>query len=541
MYKVIEMGIISSKHKLDIVAHLPPELVLQVISHLSIKEVCQCTLVSKHWNHVISHLAPYWTTATSKVIGLSRHSLSTIHHWNSPKQFFIAAVSRQEEVRGLHLSPSHIRHSIAQELVFTHCLDARQQCIIRVQTMAETDNSNHRYELVVDRIVGIPQIPDGICSQPVACLALDKQTQVLWASIDNNLLYWVTNVGFWNCYDLLAKDTVFSCRVPLLREDRGVVVTKCKNCSMVVLSFWFPSHNAHAHQTVYIFQAVKLGDSTSMPVQLGLQKRVQRKHCHEVYIEEDSRYRIRNSCLVSTSEEKDTNVCQSHSLILQCDSSIMVHSVHTNTPADNETNAPGISFSKPSCITCDYRLSHCSDNSINRSHNSEISISSDGSLLGQVFNKRLYIWCINKTKNVELVSNSPLSGKYDCSCTSVKLVAVGRLFSIVAYMDNGYLLDYKLQVVHTNTGHVLSEFRRVERFFNWSLCCQIDPLHKFCFLHDEDNWLNDVGARIPSTPVTTVHNHHGRIHMEALQLRATVNQTTWSKHWKCAVNYGLRE
>lgn len=530
------MGGINSKQKLDIVAHLPPELVLEIVSYLPLGEVAKCSLVSKHWNLIISHLTLYWITAASKIIGFLKYPRTIPVHWSSPKQFFIAVTNRKAEVQSLRLIPSHIRHSVPQELAFTQCLDAGQHCITRVQTLTEKDD-HHTYELVVDQLVGIPHIPDGICSQTIACLPLDRDTPVLWACIDDGLLHWVTTTGQWSCYDLVTKNTIFDCQVPLLKEDHRIVVTKCKDCSMVILSFWFPSHNSVPRETVYIFQAVRLGDRQSIPVQLGPVKKVQRKHCHNVFIEVDSRYWIRSSHLVSTSADKDGRACHSHSLAFQCDSSVMVHLVHTDW---EKKDTPIIHVSKPSCIYCDYQLGHDSQDFILRSIDSEVVVSSDGSLLGQVFNNRLHVWHISKSNKFEMVSNSSLCENHTSSCDSVKLVAIGHAFSIAAYMSKGYLLDYKLQVLQTNTGQVLSEFRRAERFFNWSLCCQLDPLHKFYFLHDEDDWLNDACADIPATPVTTVHNHHGRMHMEALQLRQTSEQT-WSKNWTCAINYGLKE
>lgn len=537
------MGGINSKQKVDIISLLPTELVLGIVSYLSTGEVAKCSLVSKHWNLIISNLTSYWIAAASKIIGFLQSPPSITEHWSSPKQFFIAVASRKAEVQDLQFMPSHIRHTVPRELVFTQCLDAGQQCIVRVQTLAAAEESaddNHcRYELVVDQLGGIPQILDGICSETIARLPLDEQTHILWAHIENGLLYWVTTAGQWSCYDLLTQNILFDSQIALLKfEDQRIVVTKCKDCSMVVLSFWFPCHNTHPRQTSYIFQTVRLGDRCSIPVQLGPVKKVQRKHCHNVFIEDDSRYWTRSSHLVSTSADKEGRVCLSHSLIFQCDSSVMVHSVHT----DGEKKVtPIINFSKPSCIYCDFQLGHDSQDFIPRSIDSEVVASSDGSLLGQVLNNELYIWGINKSNKFEMVSHSSLSANHTSSCNSVQLVAVGRAFSILAYMDKGYLLDYKLQVLQTSTGKVLAEFRRVERFFNWSLCCQIDPLHKFYFLHDEDGWLSDVCADIPPTPVVTVHNHHGRMHMEALQLMRTDQQTTRSKNWRCAINYGLRE
>ncbi len=537
MKLLCKMGGINSRKKLDIIAELPQELVLEIVSYLSIREVAKCSLVSKNWNSIMSNCS-YWNTAASKIISFLKHS--PFIHWSSPKQFFISVLQRKADIQGLHLTPSHIRHSVPQELLFTQCLNTGQHCIIRTQTLTKEENGNdHTYdELVVDQLVGIPHIPDGICSDTIACLPLDEQTHIIWACVENDLLYWVTTGGQWTCYDLVSKSIVFDCNVPLLKDDQRIIVTKCKDCSMAVLSFWFPCHNAYPRQTVYIFQAVRLGDKHSTSVQLGPLKKVQRKHCHNVFMETDSRYWTRCSRLVSTSEDKDSGVCRSHSFVLQSDSSVMVHSLQ----ADYEKkDIPIINFGNPSCIYCDFQLGHDSQDFIPRSLDSEIVVSSDGSLLGQVFNNRLYIWRISKkTNKFEIVSNSLLSHNHTSSCNSVKLVAIGRAFSILAYMDKGYLLDYKLQVLQTNTGEVLSEFRRVERFFNWSLCCQIDPLHKFSFLHDEDDWLNDVHGKIPACPIITVHNHHGRIHMEALQLRGTKDQT-WSKNWRCAINYGLRE
>ena len=539
--------------KFDILSHLPPELVLEIISYLSMREVAKCTLVSREWSHLIAHLTPLWSNAAATIVGISRNTaLMSVGSFTSPKDYFIMAVKHKNTVKSTNLTPTHVRHTISKELRFTHCLDARQGSVVQIQKISQTDNRKHRFELAVDKLVRANHSPDGTVLQNVAILPIENLSHIVWAHTTDKHLYWVNTSGLWSGYDLNSKKTVFTWKNPLLKEGRGVTVVKCNCCSMVVVSHWFPVCSQEYYST-YALQILRLGDGQTQQ-NLVQWKVVQKKHNHEFFAHHDSRYWLRRSFVLSNAQKNQDGVCRSHTLVLQGDCCTMVQALETNTRdlweiEENNSNDMGIEFGKPYCINCDHHMQYDEQTAVSiRSVISEVTHSSDEELLGQVFNNRLYVWQLNKQKSpldrprsdLNLMSNSPLHRNQTGRCNSVKLIALGHVLSIVAYIDSSYLMDYTLQIVHTHTGEVLSEFRRIEKFYNWSLCCQIDPFHKFYFMYKDDKWLNDIQYQVPQTPITTVHNHHGKVHMEAIQLKRTVMQS-WRKHWRCAVNYGLRE
>lgn len=550
------MGNAIPATKFDILSHLPPELVLEIISYLSVREVAKCTLVSRKWSHLIAYLTPFWSSAAAKFVGLSKNIISTsIGSFSSPKDYFILAVKHKNTVKSIKLTPTHIRHPIPKELLFTHCLEAKQGSIVQIQKISQTENRKQRCDLVVDKLTRANYSPDGTVSKNVAILTIKNLSHIVWAHVTDTHLYWVNTNGLWSGYDLNSKKTVFNWKNPLLKEGRGVTVGKCNSCSVVVISHWFPTALcSQDYYSTYALQILKLGDRPQSQQNLVQWKVVQKKHNHDFFAHHDSRYWLRQSFVLSNADENQDGVCHSHTLVLQGDCCTMVQALETSTKdlGEIEDNDMGVGFGKPYCINCDHHMLYDEETAVSiRSVSSAVTHSSDEELLGQVFNNRLYVWQLNKFKNqdsqldrprsdLKLRSNSSLVRNQTGTCSSIKLVALGHALSIVAYINSSYLMDYTLQIVHTHTGEVLSEFRRIEKFYNWSLCCQIDPFHKFYFMYRDDKWLNDIQCQVPQSPVTTVHNHHGKVHMEAIQLKKTVMQS-WRKHWRCAVNYGLRE
>lgn len=543
------MGNITGAPKFDIVSILPVELVLEIVSYLSLQEVARCTLVSRKWNQVIANLTPVWCCAASRTVGLSKTTFSTsVESFTSPKQFLVMAMRHTDGVKNIRLIPTHVYHSIPNEVQFTQCLEAKQTSVIHIRKLNQTDITQPRFELVVNKLTNTNKSQGQVVSQNIATLPIANRSRIVWAHVSDKDLYWVSTSGVWCRYDLSAKKTLVTMKTPLLKEGRGVTVAKCKTCSMVVASHWFSTtqdnHSAYAVQVQNISMDDRLTQGS-----LVQWKVVQKTHTHELFVNHDSRYWLREGFVVSNKLTKTHGVCHSHTLVLQADSCTMVQTLETfANPEDNKSVK--VEFGKPYCINCDHHLLPKKDipNGV-CSISSEVTLSSDETLLGQVLANRLHVWQLKNLKekdslleslDLKLMSNSVIFQNQTGVCNSVRLVALGHVLSIIAYTDTSYLMVYTLKIVQTHTGVVLSEFRRIEKFYDWSFCCQIDPFHKFYFMCGDDQWLNDIQSRVPESLVTTIHNHYGKIHIETLQLKETAIQS-WRKHWRCAINYGLRE
>ena len=449
--------------------------------------------------------------------------------------------------------------------------------IVRSQKLKNDDDGNincNGYELLLERVASLNFQNSGtdLEVEPVGTYSLVNDSSVAWAHAVGDRLYWVTRDGSWRGINVKTRKELFSWKNNLLNNGCGVTFACCKECSMLVASQWMPlAGEDNTNQSAYAVQVVSLGreDGEGTPRELIGWKMFQSNHNHSLFLHHDSRYWIRETIVTSSSKSNVSGHCQQHTLVLQSDQCTVTHTIEilegnklvANAWSKGEsqdlnlkTNQLQVNIGAGQCINCEYDMKY-SDESVEKHHtrnvSSGVNISSDKSLLGMVFKSELHVWkflphrdkhghrgsMCSKNNSLELVSKATLKPKSESSVgstsNSIKLVALGHNLSIIAYHHDTYVMDYQLNVVMTHSGEVVMEFRRIERFYDWSLCCQVDPLHKFYFMTLDEEWLNKVQANniVPLTPIVTVHNHHGRMHIEAIQCYRP--HQSWRKHWRC--------
>lgn len=575
------MGNLNSAAKFDIISNLPRELVAIIICHLSQRDVANCLLVSHSWNDIIRNLAPYWWSAIERHIGLSREAIvRSAASFSTPKALFIAAKKYKAQVCSNKLRSSPVDYFPAMDLQFTLCMEAKEMMIVRSQKLKENSvdsmlDQNCQYGILVERI---NQFISQDCGteleiEPVATFPLVNDTSVAWAHVAGDNVYWVTRRGIWRGVNYKSQEEIFSWKNNLLNNGCGVTVACCKDCFMLVASQWMPlSAEDSANKSAYALQVVSLGstreegEEEGKPRELVSWKMFKANHSHPLFLHHDSRYWIRETVITSKSHhgrQKSGTLCHKHTLVVQSDHCTVVHTIEAEENINNSAqNATGlrqdahVRIGAGECINCTYNLKY-SDESGQDKHpyntrniSSAVNISADESLLGMIFQKELHVWKFSldsatcNAKNIaatglELISKASLKSKSDSSVgaggpsNSITLVALGHNLSIIAYHNDTYVMDYHVNVVMTHTGEILMEFRRIERFYDWSLCCQVDPLHKFYFMMLDEEWLNTIQPNnpIPTTPIVTLHNHHGRLHTEAIQCYKP--EQIGRKHSKC--------
>ena len=547
--------------KFDIISNLPPELLLAILSYLPIKDVTRCTLVCQNWFNIIAHLGVFWKSRAES-LGLTRDAVLRWHgipSFRSPRDFYIAAIKYKKHLKSNKLISSSVEHAIPNEELFTLCLYANKSTLVRIQKTTDAVNQNCSNQLVVERVSSVrPQ--NIITTDKTSEISLHRDTKVVWAHVKGNNLYWISRCGTWSGYNLKTNQEVFTWNNPLLKEGHGITVTSCNNCSIFVASHWVPTYSDMTDScntgSAYSLQIVKLAECEGDHSRVILNwKLFQQNHNHSTFVQHDSRYWLRRTHILSCSSghTKEDGVCNTHRLILQCDCCVIVQTIEVQSLSD--TGEFQLLTREPVCINCKFSMEYSELKPPVNRISSEVTLSSDQLLMGQVFDKKLYVWKFNEqyqndflsnhhhqtTDYIKLSSLSVLPG-YEMSamCKGVKLAALGHILTIVAYLDDTHVMEYKVQIVLTKTGEVLFEFRRIEKFYNWTICCQIDPLHRFYFMCDSNSdWLNLVQCNIPDVPIVTVHNHNGKLHLEALQCNRIATQT-WRKYWRCAINFGFR-
>ena len=532
---MIQMGNANSS-KFNILSNLPPELVLLIISYLHINDVAHCLLVCSRWHEVISYLSPYWISVAVRVIGLSKNAATrcaSLSTFTSPRSFYIAAKKHKVKVKSMRFKYSMVDLQPSEEVLYTNYLSVRGNVLVRTQKVIDSDGQ--KMELVVEKLqrknYGNVQSIASICTLPI-CQG-PWSSGIVWAQVARGCLFWVTTDGVWNGHDLKADRRLFCWKEHLLRDGHGVCITCCDNCFLTVVAYWSPvSPSEKSHLSTCSLQIVKLGsrDGESTSEQILPWKSFQTNHNHRVFVNHDSRYWIRQGFVLSDSETKCDGVCDSHKIVLQSDCCTTIQRLQM----------PEAKLTDPKCIHCHYSLESRELRNVNQ--NSKVALSSDSQLMGMVFNRRLYVWKLKEQIATQLIS----SGSLTCVQMSnvVNLVALGHVYSVVAYLTGTHVMDYTLHVILTQTGETLIEYRRIEKFYNWSFCCQLDPLHRFDFLCDHDSeWLDDVQHSIPAMPLSTVHNHHGRVHLESVALSSDKPNLfqSWRRHWRCAINHAYRK
>ena len=491
--------------------------------------------------------------------------------FSTPKALFIAAKKYKAQVGSNKLRSSPVDYSLAMELQFTLCMEAKDMTIVRSQKLKEKNidgvlNQNCQYGLLVERVSQFTSdCGTDIEIEPIATTLLASDTSVAWAHVAGDNVYWVTRHGDWRAINYKSQQEIFSWKNNLLNNGCGVTVACCKDCSMLVASQWMPLTGDNVKQSAYALQVVSLGSEEKeaegnyyKPRELISWKTFQAHHNHPLFLHHDSRYWIRETLVTSKSHgtQKNGTLCHKHTLVVQSDRCTMVHTIELedadiakNSMESQDAREQHVKIGAGQCINCTYELKYSNESRekhYTRNISSGVNISSDESLLGMVFEKELHVWKFSPdsathstNKNaIELVSKASLESKSESNSgggasNSIQLAALGHNLSIIGYLYDAYMMDYRLHIVMTYTGEVLMEFRRIERFYDWSLCCQVDPLHKFYFMTLDEEWLNDIQLNntVPSTPIVTVHNHHGRIHAEAIQCYKPGQ--SWRKHRRC--------
>ena len=578
-------GMGNSSAKFDIISNLPRELVAIIICQLSQRDVANCLLVSHSWNDIIRYLAPYWWSAIERHVGLSREAIvRSAASFSTPKALFITAKKYKAQVGSNKLRSSPVDYFPAVDLQFTLCWEAKEMMIVRSQKLKENSvdsmlNQNCQYGMLVERVNQLTSdCGTELEIEPIATFPLINDTSVAWAHVAGDIVYWVTRRGMWRGVNYKSQEEIFSWKNNLLNNGCGVTITCCKDCSMLVASQWMPlgiegADTLSINKSAYALQVVSLGSARGekeeneekergegKPRELVGWKMFQSNHNHPLFLHHDSRYWIRETLITSKSHGRQMvgTLCHKHTLVVQSDHCTVIHTIETED-TNNSAQDTHIKIGAGKCINCTYKLKYSDENgradkhySTTRHISSAVNISSDESLLGMVFKNELYVWkflpdsatyntenTAPATTDLELTSRATLKSRGESSGggggtnNSITLVALGHNLSIIAYHNDTYVMDYRVNVVMTHTGEVLMEFRRIERFYDWTLCCQVDPLHKFYFMMLDEEWLNTIQSNntIPSTPIVTLHNHHGRLHTEAIQCYKPGQ--TWKKHGKC--------
>ena len=322
------MGNSAGKVKFDIVSRLSPELIFVIVGFLKPKHILQCLLVCQTWHQVITHLDPYWKERAVVKAGLTWEAARlSLHSFPSSRLFYVAArryMTRLRKSRFQYARIGALEMEIENfQFVRIRCLQARAGILVHMVRTDREDRDGTELGVVVQRMSH-----DGprVVVTDLYSVSLGQYSSLAWAYADSHSLLWVARAGMWGGYWVGEKgqDSVSFCTLhPLINDGQVVKLGCCTKCQLVVAAYW--SQSLAAMETVCMLQAVKLSGGCCREVMKP--KALKMSHSHGVFIHRDSRVWLRETLVLSASEEKDDGVCRSHRLVLQCDCCTVLHAL----------------------------------------------------------------------------------------------------------------------------------------------------------------------------------------------------------------------
>ncbi len=434
---------------MDFLDHLPPELVLKVLSYLQVKDSLRCRSVSRRWRQILDHLDRYWLKACEQ-IGVS-----------------IQVVEKYSSRVGLpNLVLAGVRHR--------HWVAARRPTVGKFQASARADHDRrcdvHRlgllrgtlgvtnatscligngYVLCIDSVLK-PEtclVVKKVCPESKTLVAINLLESfpaqrgtwvVIWAKATADYILLLTASGMWFGFCLLTKKVVLEWRSPrksTTAQGSYLHVLCCNRCFIVVTASSFRTDSP-----IWELLVIRLGKGSTKPnvvMQRTLLVRLQPKE------------NIIQWYLYPTSSQScdEDNFCLSHKLVCHSDVNITVFTLeHTQPELKAIVKSSEVHIPVCQCFVL--------DGSTRLPVVSTTCLSADYQLLGTLVDPyHLFIWDtlswqIRASVDLEWVDRLGTR-------ESVRLLAVGHLYSVIAVTAASRRVS--IHVFATPTGVVINE------------------------------------------------------------------------------------
>ncbi len=435
-------------HK-DFISHLPEKLVKKVLSYLPVADAISCTLVSKNWNQVIGACSSFWSDR-ARELGLSSQFVSDHLKGNVKglKELCCSAVAHRGYIRALTPHTMVIAKSPGSGCASVSYRYAGNGIALRYREM------NGQAQVLVERVI-FPHTVVEVTSFSVQSFS----GRIKWAASSGNYVLWKQVDGGWNGCDTTSLNSELEQWVDEPVSQGFHSITFCQHCHLLAIL-----SEAEDDVEVWDLQIVKLesGRSTvrKMVYPLPLE-RVQ--SCWE----KKRHFLGGDVTLLSETEERDSSgFCQSHQILLEVDSKLVLHRlksvplterllvVHHLLP-DARLSKPLHIFTPPTSEEpldiLDYQVSK---------GRPVFCYSQDYSRVALLNECYLYVWLVAGLKKESCVDLIQHNLPTDCKC-----VAIGSVYAVLASDIHGICY-----VVVVGTGEVLVHTASSEYFNPGAQC-----------------------------------------------------------------------
>lgn len=421
-------------HK-DFISLLPEHLVEKVLSYLTVADAINCTLVSRYWNKVVGACSTYWLQQAQ---GLGLNAL------------FITEQLKKSDSRGLkELCAAAVTHQS-----YIHSLSTHSMLITKSPGSA---SASYRYagngialryrelngeaQVVVERIV----TPHSVVE--IASFSVESFSgRIKWVSSSGSYVLWKQVDGKWSGCDTTGLSLELDQWVDEPVSQGFHSISFCHHCHLIAIL-----SEAEDDEEVWDLQVVKLqsGKSTvhKMVYPLPLE-RVQSAW------EKKRHFLGGDVSLLSNSEQRDADgFCQSHQVLLQVDSKLVLHCLKAVPITERllliNHLLPDAKLSKPLHIFSPHTVEQSQDlMDLQVSKGRPVfCYSCDYSRVALLHKSYLYVWLLGERKAESCVDVLHYDLPSDCKC-----VAVGALYAVLASDIRG-----TCYVVVSRTGEMLTQ------------------------------------------------------------------------------------
>ena len=430
-------------HK-DFITLLPDHLMKKVLSYLSVQDAIRCTLVSKNWNRVVGSCTSFWNYQAQQ-LGLSDSFIDEqlkIPCFKGLKDLCVSAFGHQNYIRSL--SPHSMVISKNPSSPNSLYRYAGNGITLRYKEL------NGHAQVFVEQIIS----PHSIVEMAVFTVE-SFSGRIKWASSCGDYVLWKQVDGKWNGCDT----TSIMCELEQWVDEpvsQGFhSISFCHHCHLIAIV-----SEAEDDIEVWDLQVIKLGKGKSTvrkmvyPIPLERVQGSWQKKRH---------FLGGDVTLLSESSELDvTGFCQSHRVLLQVDSKLVIHRLkavpvterlvlihhllpdarlskplHVFSPQTNEEPLDFMDFqvSKGRPVFC-YSLDHTHVALVQESY--------------------LYVWSLESLKEESCVDLLHYNLPTDCKC-----IALGSLYAVLASDSHG-----TCYVVLVRSGEILLQSSSADSYFN---------------------------------------------------------------------------
>ena len=406
-------------HK-DFIGLLPEQLVKKVLTYLSVGDAINCTMVCKKWKSVISACSAFWSQR-ARELGLSAQFISD--QLKKPgckglKELCASAVSHQRYIR--LLSPHTMllaKSASSASLSYNYAGNA---VALRYKEL------DGQAQVFVERIVSAHSLVE------IAAFSVNSFSgRIKWAASSGNYILWKQVDGKWCGFDTTSLTSDLEQWVDEPVSQGFHSITFCHSCHLIAIL-----SEAEDDMEVWDLQVVQLANGKStvrkMVYPLPLE-RVQGSW------QKKRHFLGGDVTLLSETEVKDANgFCQSHKVLLQVDSKLVLHRL-TAVPAAERLLLvhhllPDARLSKPLHVFSPAVSSEPMDFidfQVSKGR-PVFCYSQDYSRAALLHESYLYIWLLSSLKQESRVDLLHYGLPVDCKC-----VAVGSLYAILASDSHG--------------------------------------------------------------------------------------------------------